>query len=75
QILMARNRASARAGDGMVSVMTLPGVLVLVLGYLSLDPLIAKSLHSLVVQLVLGGVVLTMVAGYFIMRSMIQEAV
>jgi len=75
QILMARNRASAKAGDVMVSVMTLPGVLVLVLGYLSLDPLIAKSLHSLVVQLVLGGVVLTMVAGYFIMRSMIQEAV
>jgi Flp pilus assembly protein TadB len=75
QILMARNRASAKAGDVMVSVMTLPGVLILVLGYLSLDPLIARSLHSLVVQLVLGGVVLTMVAGYFIMRSMIQEAV
>ena len=75
QILMARNRASAKAGDVMVSVMTLPGVLILVLGYLSVDPLIAKSLHSLVVQLVLGGVVLTMVAGYFIMRSMIQEAV
>ena len=72
---VSHHLASAKAGDVMVSVMTLPGVLILVLGYLSMDPLIAKSLHSIVVQLVLGGVVLTMVAGYFIMRSMIQEAV
>ena len=75
QILMARNRASAKAGDVMVSAMTLPGALILVLGYLAMDPLMAQSLRALPVQLVLGGVVITMVAGYFVMRSIVQEAV
>ena len=74
-ILMARNRASAKAGDVMVSAMTLPGALVLVIGYLGMDPLMAKSLHAIPVQIVLGGVVITMVVGYFVMRSIAQEAV
>jgi Flp pilus assembly protein TadB len=75
KILMARNRASAKAGDVMVSAMTLPGALVLVIGYLAMDPLMAKSLHALPVQIVLGGVIVTMVVGYFVMRSIVQEAV
>jgi Flp pilus assembly protein TadB len=74
-ILSARNRASAKAGDVMVSAMTLPGALVLVIGYLALDPLMARSLHAIPVQVVLGCVVITMVAGYFVMRSIVQEAV
>jgi Flp pilus assembly protein TadB len=74
-ILMARNRASAKAGDVMVSAMTLPGALVLVISYLAMDPLMAKSLHAIPVQIVLGGVVITMVVGYFVMRSIAQEAV
>jgi Flp pilus assembly protein TadB len=74
-ILMARNRASAKAGDVMVSAMTLPGALVLVIAYLAMDPLMAKSLHAIPVQIVLGGVVITMVVGYFVMRSISQEAV
>jgi len=75
QILMARNRAQAKAGDVMISVFTMPVVLVLVLGYLSMDPIIKASLRAGPVQLVLGGVMVAMLAGYFIMRSMIQEAV
>jgi len=74
-ILMARNRAQAKAGDVMVSAMTLPGALVLVIAYLAMDPLMARSLHAIPVQLVLGGVVVTMVVGYFVMRSIAQEAV
>jgi hypothetical protein len=35
----------------------------------------AKSLHAIPVQIVLGGVVITMVVGYFVMRSIAQEAV
>jgi tight adherence protein B len=75
EILSARNRAQAKAGDVMVSVVTLPAVLGLLLVYLSQDPLISQSLHAGPVQLVIGGAMLAMVAGYFILRSMVQEAV
>ncbi len=75
EILSARNRAQAKAGDVMVSVVTLPAVLGLLLVYLSQDPLIAQSLRAGPVQLVIGGAILAMVAGYFILRSMVQEAV
>jgi Flp pilus assembly protein TadB len=75
EILSARNRAQAKAGDVMVSVVTLPAVLGLLLVYLSQDPLISQSLRAGPVQLVIGGAMLAMVAGYFILRSMVQEAV
>lgn len=75
EILTARNRAAAKAGDVMVSVVTLPAVMGLLLAYLSQDPLISQSLRAGPVQLVIGGSILAMVAGYFILRSMVQEAV
>jgi tight adherence protein B len=75
EILSARNRAQAKAGDVMVSVVTLPAVLGLLLVYLSQDPLISRSLHAGPVQMAIGGAMLAMVAGYFILRSMVQEAV
>jgi Flp pilus assembly protein TadB len=75
EILSARNRAQAKAGDVMVSVVTLPAVLGLLLVYLAQDPLISQSLRAGPVQLVIGGSILAMVAGYFILRSMVQEAV
>lgn len=75
QILSARNRAQAKAGDVMVSTMILPVMLILVILYLSSDPLFAASLQEGPVQIVLAGTVLAMVAGYFVLRSMIQEAV
>ena len=75
EILSARNRAQAKAGDVMVSVVTLPAVLGRLLVYLSQDPLISQSLRAGPVQLVIGGAMLAMVAGYFILRSMVQEAV
>lgn len=75
EILSARNRAQAKAGDVMVSTIILPVVLGLVLAYLSGDPLISQSLRAGLVQMVLAGAVLAMVSGYFILRSMVQEAV
>ena len=75
QILVARNRAVAKAGDALVSTRVLPAVLFLVILYLSGDPLMADALKALPVQIALGLALAAMVAGYFVMRSMIMEAV
>jgi pilus assembly protein TadC len=74
QILVARNRAQAKAGDSLVSAKVLPGVLVAILAYLSSDPMVRESLSALPVQIVIGLTMAAMVGGYFIMRSMIMEA-
>jgi Flp pilus assembly protein TadB len=75
QILIARNRAQAKAGDSLVSAKVLPAVLVFVLIYLSQDPMVRQSLTALPVQIAIGGTMAAMVGGYFIIRSMIMEAV
>jgi Flp pilus assembly protein TadB len=75
QILMARNRAQAKAGDSLVSAKVLPAVLGLILAYLSSDPMVLESLTQLPVQIVIGLAMGAMVAGYLIIRSMIMEAV
>jgi pilus assembly protein TadC len=75
QILIARNRAQAKAGDSLVSAKVLPAVLIFILIYLSQDPMVRSSLTALPVQIVIGGTMAAMVGGYFIIRSMIMEAV
>jgi len=75
QILIARNQAQAKAGDSLVSAKVLPAVLGLILAYLSSDPMVRSSLTQLPVQIVIGLAMGSMVAGYFIIRSMIIEAV
>lgn len=75
QILIARNRAQAKAGDSLVSAKVLPAVLILILIYLSQDPMVHSSLSALPVQIVIGVTMAAMVGGYFIMCSMIMEAV
>ena len=75
QILIARNRAQAKAGDSLVSAKVLPVVLIFILIYLSQDPMVRSSLIALPVQIVIGVTMAAMVAGYFIIRSMIMEAV
>jgi Flp pilus assembly protein TadB len=75
QILVARNRAHAKAGDSLVSAKVLPAVLVLILLYLSQDPMVQLSLQALPVQIAIGMAMAAMVVGYFIIRSMIMEAV
>lgn len=75
QILIARNRAQAKAGDSLVSAKVLPAVLVLILAYLSQDPTVRASLNAFPVQFVIGATMAAMVGGYFIIRSMIMEAV
>ena len=73
QILTARNRAVAKAGDALLSAKVIPGVLVLVIFSLSKDPLIRLSLHAVPVQILLGITIFSMVGGFIIMRSMISE--
>src|SRR3990172_465978 len=75
QILIARNRAQAKAGDSLVSAKVLPVVLIFILIYLSQDPMGRSSLIALPVQIVIGVTMAAMVGGYFIIRSMIMEAV
>lgn len=75
QILIARNRAQAKAGDSLVSAKVLPAVLIFILIYLSQDPMVRSSLVALPVQIIIGVTMAAMVGGYFIIRSMIMEAV
>ena len=75
QILIARNRAQAKAGDSLVSAKVLPVVLIFILIYLSQDPMVRSSLIALPVQIVIGVTMAAMVGGYFIIRSIIMEAV
>jgi Flp pilus assembly protein TadB len=75
QILIARNRAQAKAGDSLVSAKVLPVVLIFILVYLSQDPMMRSSLNAFPVQIVIGGTMAAMVGGYFIIRSMIMETV
>jgi hypothetical protein len=74
QILVARNRAQAKAGDSLVSAKVLPGVLGAILAYLSSDPMVRESLSALPVQIAIGLTMAAMVGGFFIIRSMIMEA-
>jgi tight adherence protein B len=75
QILVARNRAQAKAGDSVVSTRVLPGVLLLIIVYLSSDPMVRESLHALPVQIAIALTMVAMIIGYFVMRSMVLEAV
>jgi Flp pilus assembly protein TadB len=75
QILIARNRAQAKAGDSVVSTRVLPGVLLLIIVYLSSDPMGQQSLHAFPVQIAIALTMAAMIIGYFVMRSMVLEAV
>ena len=66
--------AQAKAGDALISARTIPGVLVVIVVYLSQDPMVRESLLALPVQLILGLTIASMAAGYWIMRSMVMEA-
>ena len=73
-VLNARNRTRAKAGDAMLSAKIIPGVLVVVLAVLAQSPSTQASLRSLPVQIVLGVAMGLMAVGYMVMRSMVQEA-
>jgi tight adherence protein B len=75
QILVARNRAQAKAGDSVVSTRILPGVLFLIIVYLSSDPMVRESLQAFPVQIAIAATMAAMMIGYFVMRSMVLEAV
>ena len=75
QILVARNRSIAKAGDALVSARIIPVVLLVVFLFLTQDPLIRDSLLALPVQLLISAAIGMMVTGYLVMRSLISEAV
>lgn len=75
QILVARSRSQAKAGDAMVSAKIIPGVLAIILIYLGQDPSIRASLTAFPVQIAIAIGMGSMALGYFLMRSMIMEAV
>ena len=75
QILVARNRAMAKAGDALVSARIIPAVLLVVFLYLTRDPLIRGTLLALPVQIVIAGGIGMMVLGYLLIRSIVAEAV
>ena len=75
QILAARNRSVAKAGDAMLSARIIPCVLLVVFLFLSRDPLIHDSLLAVPVQIVISVGIGMMVLGYLLMRSIASEAV
>jgi len=75
QILVARNRAIAKAGDALVSARIIPAVLLVVFLFLTRDPLIRGTLQALPVQIVIVGAIGMMVLGYLLIRSIVAEAV
>lgn len=74
EILAARGRAQAKAGDAVVTARIIPAALLLVLLYLSRDPLMHAAMGALPVQIVIGAAIALMAAGYLLMRSMVLEA-
>jgi Flp pilus assembly protein TadB len=54
QILVARNRAVAKAGDALVSARIIPIVLLVVFVFLTRDPLIRDALLAIPVQMVIA---------------------
>jgi Flp pilus assembly protein TadB len=75
EILAARARAQAKAGDAMLTARIIPAALLLVLLYLSRDPLMRASLSAFPIQVIVAGTIGLMAAGYLVMRSMVREAV
>lgn len=75
QILVARNRATAKAGDAMVTARIIPGMLLFVFVFLTRDPLIQSSLQAFPVQVLIAAGIGMMAVGYVLMRSIVGEAV
>ena len=75
QILVARNRAVAKAGDALLSARIIPVVLLIVFIFLTRDPLIRGSLLAFPVQAVIAVGIGLMVIGYLLIRSIVAEAV
>jgi Flp pilus assembly protein TadB len=75
QIIVARNRSVAKAGDALLSARIIPIVLVVVFVFLTRDPLIHEALWQLPVQMVIAGGISLMAAGYGMIHSIVSEAV
>ena len=75
QILVARNRSVAKASDALLSARLIPLVLLVVFFFLTRDPLIQGSLLAFPVQIVISAGIGMMVIGYFLIRSIVSEAV
>ena len=75
QILVARSRSVAKAGDVLLSARIIPLVLLVVFVFLTRDPLIRSSLLAVPVQIAISAGIALMVVGYLVIRSIVSEAV
>lgn len=73
-IIGARNRAYAKAQDSMTTVAVIPGLLALMVAYMSTDPLIGASLRTFTMQAIIAGAAVAMTVGYFVMQDITKEA-
>ncbi len=74
-ILEARQRAQSKAAESMQSARLVPLLLGVTLFFFMSDPSFRNSFQLPLVQIVLGGAVVVMYAGYLIMGDMAREAV
>ena len=75
QILVARGRAVAKAGDVLLSARIIPLVLLVVFVFLTRDPLIRASLLAVPVQIAISAGIGLMGIGYLLINSIVSEAV
>jgi len=75
KVINARNQAHAKAGESMTTAKAIPAMLLFVLISLSSDATVRQSLKAFIVQAVLGVAIACMVAGYFVIKSIVDDAV
>jgi Flp pilus assembly protein TadB len=72
-LLAARSEANISATDALLAARAIPAILAFVVLGLLQDPEFGTFYRSMAGQVVLGGTVLSMAVGYFLMRSMVEE--
>lgn len=75
KVIAGRNAARAKANESMITAVFVPAILVFVLISLSQSPVVKQSLHSFLVQIVLGIAFGAMIIGYFIIKNIVDDAV
>ena len=73
RILEGRNRAVAKAGEATIAAKVLPALLVLVTAFVAQDPDFAGFYRSVTGQIIVGGVIVLMAFGYFVIQGMIRD--
>ena len=75
KVIAGRNAAKAKANESMITAVVVPAILIFVLISLSQSSVVKQSLHSFLVQIVMGIAFGAMVIGYFIIKNIVDDAV